>query len=394
MLSWEFPPMVIGGLGRHVDELSRCLPNFGVESHVLTPRVNGCLDNECHAGTHIYRIGTPMPNKDFRPWIFGFNSELIKKAVHLYHFLDGFDLVHAHDWLVGYAGRSISRVLNIPLVTTIHATESGRNRGLHTPIQQEIHDIESNLIRESDHILCCSNFMCNEIISLFDVDSKQVTVIPNGVNLNPYADGRGNEEQDLSQYGIEPDDQVIFHIGRLVPEKGVEVLIGAFARVADERPRAKLIIGGRGSQTGQLKAMAADLGLTDRIVFTGYIPDEIRDMIYCRADVAVFPSIYEPFGIVVLEAMASGVPVVVSDAGGLSEIVSHGETGLKVARGNEQDLARAMLLITSDFQKANRMRLKAVQMIKEQYNWNRIADMTSQVYFRVSGRAKKDGVLK
>ncbi|NLB17362.1 MAG: glycosyltransferase family 4 protein, partial [Syntrophomonadaceae bacterium] len=236
-------------------------------------------------------------------------------------------------------------------------------------------------------------FMRNEIISLFEVGSKQVTVIPNGVNLNPYVDDRGAADWDLSQYGVEPDDQIIFYIGRLVPEKGVEVLIGAFARVANERPRAKLVIGGRGSQTGHLKTMAAELGLTDRIIFTGYISDEARDRLYCRADMAVFPSMYEPFGIVALEAMASGVPVVVSDVGGLSEIVSHGETGLKVARGDEQDLAQAMLLITSDYQGANRMRLKAVQMIEERYSWDRVADMTSQVYYRVSSRTEKNEVL-
>ena len=113
-------------------------------------------------------------------------------------------------------------------------------------------------------------------------------------------------------------------------------------------PSAKLVIAGRGPQGPELQRLVAELGLGDRVWFSGYVSDDLRDRIYRRANVAVFPSLYEPFGIVALEAMASGTPVVVSDVGGLAEIVVDGETGLKVNPLNEANLASALIRVLSD----------------------------------------------
>ncbi|NLW44846.1 MAG: glycosyltransferase family 4 protein [Syntrophomonadaceae bacterium] len=391
MLSWEFPPQIIGGLGRHVYELSQRLGNYGVETYVLTPLVDGCATYEEFQGVKVFRVGTPLTgSKRFKSWIFDFNTELIREGIRLDYQEKGFHLVHAHDWLVGYAGRSLSRVLNVPLVSTIHATEYGRNLGLHNPMQREIHDIERNLILDSECIVCCSNYMRNEIQSLFNPNPSRITVIPNGASMNRYRVTDFPPDQEFE--GIARGEPVVFYIGRLVPEKGVSILIRAFRLVLQSIPSAKLVIAGRGPQGPELQRLAAELGLGDRVWFAGYISDDLRDRIYRRANVAVFPSLYEPFGIVALEAMASGTPVVVSDVGGLAEIVVDGETGLKVNPLNEANLASALIRVLSDPRLANRLRSQALKVITEKYNWDKIGAKTSQVYHAVTSRARKDGV--
>ncbi len=390
-LSWEFPPQVVGGLGRHVYELSQRFANHGVKSHILTPLVDDCPSYEESRGAKIYRVGCPATRtKGFKSWIFGFNSDLIREGIKLDYQVGGFDLVHAHDWLVGYAGRSLSRVLNVPLVSTIHATESGRNQGLHNPMQKEIHDIERNLVLESERIVCCSNYMRAEIKSLFNASPSRIVVIPNGVSMSRSA--VKDFSLNLETEGINDRDQVIFYIGRLVREKGVTTLIRAFLKISQEMPSAKLIIGGQGPQASELQELVEELDLNDRVWFTGYVSEELRDWIYRRANVAVFPSLYEPFGIVALEAMACGTPVIVSDVGGLAEIVSHGETGIKVAPADEEDLAFAILRILSDSYLASRLRFQALRLIKDKYNWDNITDKTSQVYDTVVRKIEKDGV--
>jgi len=387
-LSWEFPPQVIGGLGRHVYELSQRLKGHGVEPYILTPPVKNCPAYEELRGARVFRVGSSLTSgEDLKPWIFGFNRDLIREGIRLNYQTGGFDLIHAHDWLVGYAGRSLSRVLDVPLVSTIHATEYGRNLGLHNPMQKEIHDIEHNLVLESERIVCCSRFMQREIESLFQIGPSRVAVIPNGISLNKPLETNGQAIE-----GIKEEDRVVFYVGRLVPEKGISTLIRAFVKVAAEIPQVKLVIGGKGVQGPMLRELADELGLNDRIIFTGYISDELRDSLYHRAEVAVFPSLYEPFGIVTLEAMAAGTPVVVSDVGGPAEIVVDGETGLKVPPSNEEELARALIRLLTDKRLANRLRLQALQVIKDKYNWDRITAMTSQLYHAVAPRARKDGV--
>ncbi len=392
MLSWEFPPLVVGGLGNHVGQLCGHLPDQGVELFLITPTVEGCPSYEDRGKMSVYRIGEPMPSeKEFRQWISGFNADLIAEAIRINQQIGGFDLVHAHDWSVGNAARVVSRILGIPLVTTIHATESGRNRGLHNPFQEEIHEIEQNLIRESDRVICCSRFMQEEVAALFNPEIGKTTVIPNGVNPNRFVGTRMPGEV-AEKYGIDDDDHVIFNIGRLVSEKGVAVLINAFNRFLGYCPRSKLIIGGKGPQMEELVNLTATLGLGNRVLFSGFIPDDIRDMLFCRADMTVFPSLYEPFGIVALEAMAAGTPVIVSRVGGLAEIVVDEITGLQVPKDDADALAEAMVRLTQETGLSARLSREALKTLEYKYNWRGIAATTAGEYQQVLGQIVKDGV--
>lgn len=386
-ISWEFPPRLIGGLARHVYELSRALSASGVEMHIITPRVEGSPNFENMDGAYIYRVGAPFPGvKNFKAWTYGFNTEVISNAVKIHSFTGGFDLVHAHDWLVAYSGRALSKIFNIPLVTTIHATEHGRNMGLHNRMQKEIHDTEYNLVTDSQRVICCSQYMKHEITQLFGLPENLISVIPNGVT------GTSDSKlmySALRVSGIKEEDRIIFFIGRLVPEKGVETLIRAFAPVSGLIPDARLVIGGRGPQEPILRQLAADLGISDRVVFTGFISDKARDRIFHWAEAAVFPSYYEPFGIVALEAMTFGTPVIVSNVGGLAEIVEDGINGLKVEAGDEAALSEALLKILNSRSLSTNLRYHAHHAIETKYSWHTIAEQTKQVYQQAAAPLRK-----
>lgn len=376
MFSWEYPPHMVGGLGQHVFDLSRFLAQQGITVHIITPGIENLSGYENENGVHIYRIGTPQKeDEDFKSWTFTFNSEAIRKAVNLDSQVGGFDVVHAHDWLVAYAGRSVAKIFEIPLVTTIHATEHGRNLGLHNRMQIEINEIEKNLALDSSRVICCSQYMEDEVSNLFGRPREDLRIIPNGVDPDLFT-----SLPKTPRFDIADDEQVVFFIGRLVPEKGVWQLISCFPEVLKAVPKAKLYIGGRGPQRIILEKLARERGITDKVYFTGFIAKEDRNYVYNRAKVAVFPSLYEPFGIVALEAMATNTPVIVGKVGGLDEIVSDEFNGLKVSPGSEEELATAIIRLLTDEKLIANLKDNGYQTVKTIYSWEVIARATIEVY--------------
>lgn len=380
-LSWEYPPRVVGGLARHVYELSSELARQDVEVTVLTCAADGESGVEPD-GLRVVRVRMNNPSTlDFLTWVMQFNLNLLESALGLFACGERWDLVHAHDWLVAYAAKAIKHGLAIPLVATIHATEYGRNWGLHNDLQRYISDVEWWLCYEAWKVICCSSYMREELGRIFNLPSDKVEVIPNGVN-------RGNFElpHDLealrafrSNYAA-PDEKMIFFIGRLVHEKGAHVLVEAMPKILAYNNKVKAVIAGKGPQEDYLRSTAKALGVYDRIYFTGYVDDATRNKLYLCADAACVPSLYEPFGIAALEAMAAGVPVVVSDVGGLSDIVRHGITGLKAYAGNPNSLADSLLTLLGTPDLAARLREAAKREVAEKYAWERIARDTIAVY--------------
>lgn len=379
MFSWEYPPHMVGGLGQHVFDLSRFLAQQGITVHIITPGIENLLGYETENGVHIHRVGiSQKEGEDFKSWTFTFNSEAIRKAVSVNYQVGGFDVVHSHDWLVAYAGRSVAKIFEIPLVTTIHATEHGRNIGLHNRMQMEINEIEKNLALDSSRVICCSQYMQDEVCNLFGRPREDLRIIPNGVDPDLFT-----SLPVTPRFDIGDDEQVVFFIGRLVPEKGVWQLINCFPEVLKAVPQAKLYIGGRGPQKVALEKLARENGIADKVYFTGFIAKEDRNYVYNRAKVAVFPSLYEPFGIVALEAMATNTPVIVGNVGGLAEIVSDGFNGLKVSPGSEEELAAAIIKLLTDEKLAGNLQDNGYQTVKSVYSWEVIASSTIEVYNEV-----------
>ena len=317
------------------------------------------------------------PN-NFIDWIMQLNFNLVSKATEIINKEGGFDVIHAHDWLVTYAAKTLKNAYNIPIVATIHATEAGRNSGIHDETQRYINDTEWLLTYEATEVIVNSNYMKNELQRLFGLPFEKINVIPNGINLSNFT-GIERDYDFRRQYAMD-NEKIILYVGRLVYEKGIQHLIAAMPKILSNYHDAKLIIAGRGGMMDELKAEARNLGLGNKVYFTGYLDSKQVQKMYKCADVAVFPSTYEPFGIVALEAMLAGVPTVVSDVGGLNEIVNHGVDGMKSYAGNPNSIADSVTALLYDHQLAANVSKKAKQKVKEQFNWEKIAQDTHFTY--------------
>ena len=393
MLTWEYPPRIVGGIARVVHDLSHRLIKDGHEVTVVTYKDENLTKYENDKGVKVYRVDNYMisPN-NFTDWIMQLNFNLISKATEIINEQGKFDVIHAHDWLVAYAAKTLKQSYKIPIVSTIHATEAGRNSGIHDDVQRYINDTEWLLTYESADVIVNSNYMKCELQRLFGLPFDKINVIPNGVNLNNF-NGIDRDYNFRRQYAMD-NEKIILYLGRLVYEKGVQNLISAMPKILDRYHDAKLIIAGKGGMIEELKNQVKCLGIENKVYFTGYLDSKSVQKMYKCADVAVFPSTYEPFGIVALESMLSGTPTVVSDVGGLNEIIEHGITGMKSYAGNPNSIADSVLELLFDPQLCNNISKNAKAKVKSSYNWNKIAQDTHYVYERAICQTEAEKQLK
>ncbi|MCE3199569.1 glycosyltransferase family 4 protein [Paenibacillus sonchi] len=381
ILSWEYPPVVIGGMAPHVYELSRHLACGPAEVHVITNSAPGRPVLEVENGVYVHRVNSYENLTDFEDWVLEFNLAIVDYVASRLSGNVRLDLIHAHDWLVGYAALLLHQRLGLPLVTTIHATEFGRNQGLFTPQQHTNHAIEHELVTSSDKVIVCSLHMQREVCTVHGLDKSRTEIIPNGIDLRSLEliPAHSFRREHYAQDG----GKIVLFIGRLVKEKGVQVLLQSMHEVLREFPHCTCIIAGRGPMSAELEDSAAGLGTSIR--FTGFVDSQEKSFLLQIADVCVFPSLYEPFGIVALEAMGIGTPVIVSEAGGLAEIVKHGRTGLTSVPGDPGMLAARILQLLRDSDEGSLLAEAARREVLLRYDWQPIADRTGEVYSTLSG---------
>jgi glycosyltransferase involved in cell wall biosynthesis len=385
MLSWEYPPRIVGGIARHVEELSVDLVKQGHEVHVVTANHPNTLEHEDDRGVKVHRVkNLEFNTPDFLSWVLQLNSGMIAYALEL-HREQPFDLIHAHDWLVAQAGVALKKGLGVPLVGTIHATEIGRNKGhLWTDLSKYINQMEWFLCFESWRVIVCSQYMEKEVGGHFQVPTDKLDVIPNGVDFKKF-DPKMNAEdrQNFRRQFADDNQKLVFFVGRMTPEKGAQVLLEAVPKVLAGYHDARFVIVGRGGFLDELKRRANELGVGPYVNFTGFVSDEDLLKLYQVIDVAVFPSLYEPFGIVALEGMAARVPTVVSDTGGLGDIVEHTRSGLTTFPGNPESLSWGILEVLKNPDYAETLRTNARKRVEDVFNRNLIAKATSGVYERI-----------
>jgi len=375
-LTWEYPPRLVGGIARHVAGLVPGLAAEGFEVVVVTQAPNGERSRTEESGVTIIRTVASGPSpRDFIEEIHLLNHALAQEAVAA-HGGESFDLIHAHDWLALFAARALKHAWRVPLVATIHATERGRQRGIHNPTQAFIDQAEWHLCYEAWRVICCSQAMQAEIHSFFGCPEDKICVIPNGIDTQRRAPA-APEPQVRRQLALGADRIVLF-VGRLVWEKGLAPLLRAWAEVAREAPEVRLVVVGGGDQ-GPWQALARECGVTDSVTFAGHVDEATLSSLYQMAQSAVMPSLYEPFGIVALEAMGSGVPVVGSEVGGLAEVVRQCQGGLLVPPDRPQALSRALLRVLTDRQLAGKLAIRGRESVEEIYSWRAIAKRTGAV---------------
>jgi glycosyltransferase involved in cell wall biosynthesis len=390
MLTWEFPPRIIGGISPHVYNLSRKLVGNGVNIYVVTCDFPGAPQQEDVDGVKVFRIDSyKNPAPDFATWVYLMNVNMQKEAAALAKSLNGrIDVFHAHDWLVAAAGIGLKHVFRKPLLATIHSTEIGRRNGIHFDYERMIHETEAWLTYEAWKVICCSDYMVSHVRWAFGLPADKLVMIPNGVNAELYDEVRKeNLTQFRSRFAL-PQEKIVLFVGRLVYEKGVHVLVNSGQRVL-AKANAKFIIVGNGYMRDRLATVVKGMGLTDKVLFTGFVDDQTLVRLQTVADVSVVPSLFEPFGIVALEAMAAKSPVVVSDTGGLSEIVNHDVDGVKVYPDNPESLAWGITRVLTDESYANKLRENARKKVSQKYDWSEIAVQTRSIYETVLGEYSK-----
>ncbi len=389
MLSWEYPPRVIGGLSRVVAELSKQMVKSGWEVHVVTADHPGTVEHELADGVNVHRVKTVTdPTPDFLTWVNRLNFGLLQHAIQI-HNKTPFSILHAHDWMVTDAAWVMKVAFGLPLVATIHATEAGRMHGIHNDLQRYIHQLEWRLTFEAWEVIVNSHHMHGELQRLFGLPADKIVMIPNGTNPDefdfPY-DPRPLRAQFAGEH-----EKIVVYVGRMVYEKGVQVLLDAAPKILNAYPNTRFLLVGTGGYLDDLRRQAGYLGVSDRVNFLGYVSDEELRRLYKLADVVCIPSLYEPFGIVALEGMAAGVPVVTSDAGGLTDFVEHMVTGVTTYTGDSGSLAWGILQVLSNPALARRLAADAREKVKTIYNWKVLARRTLEVYEKVLSEASKIG---
>lgn len=390
MLSWEYPPRIVGGIARHMQELSEALAQQGVEVHVITAAHPDAPDESVENEVLLHRVGTPFAPSpsELLGQVYALNAAMEARARQLlrdWGMAPGRRprrplLLHAHDWLVAPAARALKHQFKLPLIATIHATEHGRHGGLYTDLSRVISHHEWELCYEAWRVIVCSHFMRDEVHRVLSVPYDKMDVIPNGIRADKFAfEFPESERAAFRARFAAPGQPLLFFVGRMVREKGVHVLLQAFPQVKAYVPHAQLVIAGGGVRA-PLEEFVRFLRMEESVHFTGFIPDEELLRLYRVVDVAVYPSLYEPFGIVALEAMAAGVPVVVSDAGGLKEVVQHERTGIVTWAGNAESLAWGILRVLQHPREAQQRAARAQRIVQREFNWARIARQTRAVY--------------
>jgi len=383
VLTWEFPPRIVGGIARHVAELYPEM--MGHEVHLITVEFGQAPAYEVVDGVHVYRV--PIgPNDGFFDFIVKMNDamglhggKLISEALAAE---EPFDLLHAHDWLVGDAAIALKNIFKIPLVATIHATEYGRNMGIRTEVQRYINTKEQRLVFEAWRVIVCTQYMVGEVGRAFLCPIDKVDVIGNGIRAEKKSLPADFDRATFRQRFAYDQEKIIYYVGRMAYEKGVHVLVEAMPRVLWEYPAAKFVIIG-GGNTSIYRQRVEQLNLTQHVYFTGFMQDEDLDKFQTVADCAVFPSLYEPFGIVVLESFAAGVPVVVSNAGGLPEVVTHTKTGIVTQINDPFSLAYGILEVIRYPTYAQWLQDNGREELDRRFRWPMLAQETLAVFERV-----------
>ena len=385
MLTWEYPPRIVGGLARHVYALSNELAKSGVSIQVITVGQDGKEEERTYGNLKIKRVNSErIKSSNFVDWVYQFNATMTESV------LGGMDkwaphIIHAHDWLVAPSAIALKHFISSPLLSTIHSTEHGRAGSVQNNLQYHLHEVENELCAESSRIIVASNYMKQEISSLFNLSCDKINVVFNGVYSRPYQHKDSKVERVKF---ADPYENIVLFVGRMFLQKGPQILLEAAEQILKFNSNFKFVFVGEGPVKQDLAQLLRKENNSGKIEFTGFIDDTKLRTLYHIADVAVFPSLYEPFGIVALEAMAEGCPVIASNTGGLSEIIRDQRNGLLVKPGDVNSLVRAILQIINDSGLRKKLRKNGIKDARLKYEWSQIANETLQLYGKILNKSE------
>jgi glycogen synthase len=380
ILSWEYPPLIEGGLARHVRKLAENLVALDVEVHVLARGLEDCPAEEELDGVIVHHVREPERPRDlgeFVTWVEHMNADMLAAGVEVGDRYD-FDLVHCHDWLVAVAGDHLANRFRCPLAVTIHATEYGRHQGwVDKHPQSHIHGVERWITNRAEGVIACSAYMREHIADIYGLEEDGIAVIPNGIDPSELVPV--DDLDTLRARFAAPHERLVLLVGRLVYEKGFQLALEALPGLIERVGNVRFIVAGSGTAEQELREQASRLGLDDHGAFVGWIGDDVLHSLYRIADLTVVPSIYEPFGLVALEAMASGCPCLVADTGGLREVVPNDDVGLRFRSRDPDSLGQMAERLLTDTALRDRLVAEATEHVLT-FDWADVARQTAELY--------------
>ena len=384
ILSWEYPPLIEGGLARHVRKLAENLAAQGVDVHVLARGREESPPEEEVRGVCVHRVREPERPRElseFVAWVEHMNADMLAAGVELGD-RHSFDVVHGHDWLVAVAGDHLAKRFRAPLVVTIHATEYGRHQGhVDRHPQSYIHSVERWMANRAERVIACSAYMRDHVADVYGLEEERIWVVSNGIDpadLVPVENLAA-----LRARFADPHERLVLLVGRLVYEKGFHLALEALPDLIERLRTVRFVVAGSGTAEHELREQASRLGLDGHGAFLGWIGDDLLHSLYRIADLTVVPSIYEPFGLVALEAMASGCPCLVADTGGLREVVPNADVGLRFRSRDPRSLAAMAERLLTDRELRERLVAEASEHVLS-FDWTDVTRQIAALYAEVA----------
>lgn len=337
MFGWEFPPHNSGGLGTACFGLTRALAREEIEVLFVLPKRVGVAADHARlifaddrpitireiassltpyvTGSQYEAMLTPEERSLYGPTLL---EEVRRYALRAREIAQNehFDVIHAHDWLSFLAGLEAKKVSGKPLVLHMHATEFDRTGG--QGANQDVYDIERFALARADRVVAVSNYTKEKIVAQYGLHPSKVTVIHNGIDEEDYAYSAPRLEA-LRAHGT----KIVLFTGRLTIQKGPEYFIRAAKRALEFVPNTVFVVAGSGDMEYRLMREAAHLGISDKMLFAGFVRGKELDALYRSADLFIMPSVSEPFGITPLESVINGTPVLISKQSGVAEVLTH-----------------------------------------------------------------------
>lgn len=370
-ITWEYPPNKAGGIAAHCEDLASTLADQGHSPVVITYGHED--DVEFRDGVEIHRVASTDSATDTISWAMHLGYRMEKKAIELSKQKE-FDLVHAHDWMTVPGATGIKSTLDLPMVFTVHSMQKGRD-GINSDYQQTIHNLEWYGTYQADQVITVGREFCEEVKRTFDVPEEKVNYIPNGVDLEKF-DSHSNS-LNYNEYALDWEKIVLF-VGRMYPQKGPGHLIEAMPDILDNSPEAKFVMCGGGATEHYRDIAKSQVG--DKVHFPGYVSDSELLSLMKSADLTVAPSVYEPFGIVPLEAAACETPTVGSYVGGMKDTIVHEYTGLHSYPADSGSIAYQVNRALSDPGWSDWMGDKARERVEDNFRWEQISAWTTGIY--------------
>ncbi len=370
MFGWEYPPHHSGGLGVACKGMAHALIDNDVHVCFMLPKTVALHEKKVNisfadkyvtktvTSSHLEVIARELQNPYLNPIEYEKRLKQFIKAggkviprnlfeqVDYYgalvktlnkEELDQYDIIHAHDWLCFQAGISAKELTGKPLIAHVHATEFDRCGG--SNVNQQVYDRERHGMHAADHIIAVSEFTKRTLVNHYDVHPDKISVVHNG--NTPIADTHSERLAPLMKYKHE-GKKVILFAGRITIQKGVDYFVRAAKRVIDFEQNVHFIVAGTGDMEQQIVGLTHELGVNKYFTFTGYFTVDEQKTLFTLADLVVMPSVSEPFGIIPLESMTTGTPVIVSRQSGVSEVITH---ALKVDFWDTEDMANKILAV-------------------------------------------------